>query len=75
MVEQFIKESKEIHGNKYDYSKVEYKGSFQKVCIICPKHGEFWQRPADHLIGIGCPMCKTSHNEVGRRNEIMARKK
>ena len=55
--EQFIKEAKAIHGDKYDYSKVNYKGCFEKVCIICPIHGEFWQTPAMHLSGQGCSKC------------------
>ena len=55
--EQFIKKAREVHGDKYDYSKVEYKNSKTKVCIICPKHGEFWQIPAAHLNGQGCPKC------------------
>jgi len=54
---QFIEKSKNIHGNKYDYSKVEYNKSNRKICIICPKHGEFWQTPSSHIYGIGCPMC------------------
>ena len=53
----FVKESKEVHNDKYDYSKVEYVGSKVKVCIICPKHGEFWQTPNKHLSGQGCPKC------------------
>jgi very-short-patch-repair endonuclease len=36
---------------------VEYVATKIKVCIICPIHGEFWQRPADHLIGYGCSKC------------------
>ena len=55
----FIKKSKEIHGNKYDYSKVNYVNNHTNVCIICPKHGEFWQRPNNHLHGCGCPKCKS----------------
>ena len=54
-----IKEFREIHGDKYDYSKVEYKNSTTKVCIICPMHGEFWQKPSDHLSGYGCPHCRS----------------
>lgn len=53
----FIKSAKKIHNNKYDYSKVEYTNSKSKVCIICYKHGEFWQTPNDHLDGCGCPIC------------------
>ena len=59
--EDFIEKAKAIHGNKYDYSKVEYKNNKTKVCIICPKHGEFWQMPANHIHRIlmqGCPICK-----------------
>ena len=39
--QQFIIEARKIHGNKYDYSKVVYTGAMDKVCIICPEHGEF----------------------------------
>jgi len=55
--EEFIQKAKEIHGDKYDYSKVEYKHSQQKICIICPEHGEFWQIPNHHLKKHGCPKC------------------
>ena len=55
--EDFIQRVKEIHGNKYDYSKVEYINTSTKVCIICPEHGEFWQTPNKHLQGRGCPKC------------------
>ena len=59
----FIEKAKKVHGDKYDYSKVEYVNSHSKVCIICPKHGEFWQTPNDHLNGKGCPFCNESHLE------------
>lgn len=55
--EEFIERAKKIHGDKYDYSKVKYVGSNTKVCIICPKHGEFWQLPSGHLSGSGCKQC------------------
>ena len=55
--EEFIKRAREVHGDKYDYSKVEYINANSKVCIICPKHGEFWQTPANHLLGCGCIEC------------------
>lgn len=53
----FIEKAREIHGDKYDYSKVEYINNRTKVCIICPKHGEFWQTPVNHLKGHNCPKC------------------
>ena len=55
--EEFIERAKKIHGNKYDYSKVEYIKNSDKVCIICKEHGEFWQTPKNHLKGQGCPIC------------------
>lgn len=55
--EEFVFKSIKKHGDKYDYSKVEYVNSTTKVCIICPIHGEFWQKPNNHLNGQGCPKC------------------
>jgi len=50
----FIEKSINIHGNKYDYSLVEYVGSKMKVKIICRIHGVFEQIPTHHLNGVGC---------------------
>lgn len=59
--ESFIRRAREIHGDKYDYSKVEYVDQKTKVCIICKTHGEFWLRPAHHINKgsnqRGCPKC------------------
>lgn len=58
-IEEFIEKAKEIHGNQYDYSKVEYTNNRTPVIILCPKHGEFKCRPTDHIIKkCGCPKCK-----------------
>jgi len=72
--DKFIEEAKEIHGDKYDYSKVKYKNDKTKVCIICPKHGEFWQTPRMHLQGQGCPTCNESQLEILVRN-ILSKEK
>ncbi|MCK9415296.1 DUF723 domain-containing protein [Candidatus Dojkabacteria bacterium] len=62
--EDFIKKAIEIHGNKYDYSLVEYTGALNKVKIICPKHGIFEQLPNNHISKkYGCPYCNESHGE------------
>ena len=71
----FIQKANEIHNNKYDYSKVEYKNNREKVCIICPKHGEFWQKPLGHIQGKGCPYCGgtkklTNCEFIQKANEI-----
>ena len=49
--EEFIKKANEVHNSKYDYSNVDYKHSKIKVCIICQKHGEFFQKPHEHMNG------------------------
>ena len=61
--DEFVEKAKLIHANKYDYSRVDYINTHTNVCIICHKHGEFWQRPNSHLSGKGCPMCNESHLE------------
>ena len=66
--EEFIRKSKKIHGNKYDYSKVQYINNSTKVCIICPEHGKFWQVPSSHLRGKGCPNCNESQMEKNTAN-------
>jgi len=56
--DDFISESIKIHGDKYDYSLVEYTKSSEKVSIICREHGIFEQRASNHLRGRGCYGCK-----------------
>jgi very-short-patch-repair endonuclease len=53
-----------IHKDRYDYSKTEYVKSTIKVCIICKKHGEFWQEANNHLAGQNCPKCCESGGEI-----------
>jgi very-short-patch-repair endonuclease len=62
--EAFIAKSIKIHGNKYDYSKVNYINSWTKVTNICPAHGRFSQMPSSHLSGHGCPICQASKGEI-----------
>ena len=68
--QDFINKAKSIHGDKYDYSKTEYVNSKTKVCIICPKHGEFWQEPRHHLFGQGCKLCGYERMKKKSRNTI-----
>ncbi|HUH57994.1 MAG TPA: hypothetical protein VL020_05730, partial [Pseudomonadales bacterium] len=58
----FIERSRAVHGDKYDYSKSVYARSQEKVIITCSKHGDFEQRPASHLMGVGCIKCSGSYN-------------
>ena len=63
LTDVFVEKAKRVHGDKYDYSKVEYKRNNKKVCIICPIHGEFWQTPSCHLQGQGCNSCGLESND------------
>ena len=56
--EEFIQKAKAVHGNRYDYSSVNYVDARTHVMIICPDHGPFPQRPTNHLDGHGCDECK-----------------
>lgn len=72
---EFVKKTKETHGNRYDYSKVDYINKDIPVVIICSIHGEFQQRPGVHMLGGGCPQCasnsKVSEEEfINRSKEI-----
>jgi len=55
--ENFIRKAVAIHGDRYDYSKVNYIRAIDKVTIICAKHGEYSQQPSGHLNGRGCINC------------------
>lgn len=55
--EQCIEGFRRVHGDKYNYSEVKYKGDKIAVNIICRIHGIFQQTPHDHLSGCGCRKC------------------
>ena len=62
----FIERAIKVHGDKYDYSRVEYVNNKQAVSIICPKHGDFTQIPNDHLQGCGCQKCGKSNMAIAK---------
>ena len=55
--EAFVQTAREIHGNRYDYARTEYKAARQKAVFICRIHGEYTQTPNAHLRGQNCPKC------------------
>jgi very-short-patch-repair endonuclease len=59
---EIINDFKKIHKYKYNYSKVKYLNNNNKIEIICPEHGSFWQLPYSHRIGNGCPKCQYLNN-------------
>lgn len=76
--EEFIRRAREVHGDKYDYSKAIYNGWNTPTCIICPIHGEFLQTMYTHIKGsVGCPKCyaemtskRMMGNDWGRKNGV-----
>lgn len=56
--EEFVRRSRAVHGDKYDYSLAVFKTCSEPVTIICPEHGPFEQRPINHYkMKQGCPKC------------------
>ena len=56
--EEFIARAKAVHGDKYDYSKVEYVNTKTPVIVVCPKHGIYKVTPESHILRHqGCPIC------------------
>jgi len=67
--EEFIKDAIRVHGNKYNYSKVEYKNINSKIIIVCSIHGKYSQSPNGHLSGRGCSSC--SNKGEGKIKEFL----
>ena len=55
----FINKANKLYGDKYDYSKIDYINSYTNILIVCPDHGEYHQRPDNHMKGYGCGKCKS----------------
>lgn len=68
---QFVKMAKEVHGEKYDYSKSIYRGAKNKIKIICREHGEFYQNASSHLCGTDCPLCATPNRSGFARSSYI----
>lgn len=67
--EEFIYKAREVHGDKYDYSLVNYINNHTTVRIVCPIHGEFEQKPVYHInCKSGCPKC-SNYNKVKRKTK------
>lgn len=64
--EVIIEKFRKVHGDLYDYSKVEHKAYTKKVEIICRIHGSFDQTTGNHLNGQGCPGCRV--DKISKQN-------
>jgi DNA polymerase-3 subunit epsilon len=67
--ESFIAEAKEIYGDRYDYSKVDYKNRDHRVIVTCPIHGDFQVYAREHLDGKGCPKCEKGEKFIAKLKE------
>jgi hypothetical protein len=77
--DEFIKEAKEIHCEKYTYDKVNYLNRITNVVITCRVHGDFEQQPKYHLKGFGCSRCsgkakKTTNEFIQKAKEVHGEK-
>ncbi len=70
--ENFITKAKAIHGEKYLYNLVKYRGSSKKVNIICQNHGVYSMSPSQHLSGKGCPYCEKNRLTRDEFMELMS---
>lgn len=70
--ENFITKAKAIHGEKYLYNLVKYRGSSKKVNIVCQKHGVYSMSPSQHLSGKGCPYCEKNRLTRDEFMELMS---
>lgn len=66
-LERFLEDARRAHGDKYDYSQVDYVNALTNVTIICPDHGPFSQKPANHIREVGCARCFFESNAEKRR--------
>jgi G:T-mismatch repair DNA endonuclease (very short patch repair protein) len=72
--EEFIEKARTIHGDKFNYSKADYRGALSKIEIICQIHGSFWQRAVSHVIGHGCSKCKYEEQNSNTKEFILKAK-
>lgn len=65
--EEFIRRAKAKIGNELDdFSKADYKGKYEKVCITCKKHGDYWITPESYGKGHRCPSCGRENSSVSK---------
>jgi Zn ribbon nucleic-acid-binding protein len=64
--EQFLIDLKKVHGNKYNYEKVNYRLSRKKIVVTCLKHGDFETNANNFIMGANCPVCSLENREDPR---------
>ena len=74
-LKEVIADFKRVHGDRYDYSRVQYVNNRTKVEIICKEHGIFEQLPTHHKRGIGCRRCRSDTMTTPENTVILKCKK
>lgn len=53
---QFVEDARQVHGDRFDYSEVEYVNTHKPIRIKCRQCCVvFMKEPLSHLAGCGCP--------------------
>lgn len=65
--ENIVDKFKVVHGNRYDYTEIDYVRSVDKLRIVCRQHGAFMQSANVHLRGVGCPICSNNSKEHSKK--------
>ena len=63
-LEEFKVKAFKVHGDRYDYSKVDLQGNSVKVIVVCKEHGNFLITPGHHKTGKGCRQCSIKENSI-----------
>ena len=62
--EEVVGRLRELYGDKYDYSQVDYKTKKTLITLRCKKHDVVFSRTFQNLLkGWGCPVC---NKELGK---------
>jgi len=72
--EDFLKRARTIHGNLFNYSLLDYKGTRQRIKVACQNGHIFSIRADNHLAGGGCPKCKESSLETNMKAILIRNK-
>ena len=68
--EEVIKDFIEVHGDIYDYSKVQYESAHKNITIVCSIHGDFSISSSNHKSGQGCKKCAIIKRAVTRKSNV-----
>lgn len=66
--EEFVNRAKEIHNDRYIYTKTVYENAKQAVTVTCRDHGDYQVVPQKHLAGANCPQCTKEHSQDYKRD-------